>query len=86
MTSILMEDLKRKTFFFILASSRTPPPLPPPVVVVVDSPSPPPPPPKRSCCDFCFKCESGYSWYDLHGKGRYSNAFRASLGRAYCSL
>ena len=77
-----MEDLKRKTFFFILASSRTPPPLPPPVVVVVDSP----PPPKRSCCDFGFKCESGYSWYDLHGKGRYSNAFRDSLGRAYCSL
>ncbi|RMX47229.1 hypothetical protein pdam_00012900 [Pocillopora damicornis] len=48
-----------------VVQARTPPPLPPPVVVVVDSP----PPPKRSCCDFCFKCESGYSWYDLHGKG-----------------
>ena len=82
MTYILMEDLKRKTFFFILASSRTPPPLPPPVVVVVDSP----PPSKDSCVDFCFKCESGHSWYDLQGKGRYSNAFRTSLATAFCSL
>ncbi|RMX47246.1 hypothetical protein pdam_00012899, partial [Pocillopora damicornis] len=48
-----------------VVQARTPPPLPPPVVVVVDSP----PPSKDSCVDFCFKCESGYSWYDLQGKG-----------------
>ena len=45
-----------------------------------------PPPSNDGCCDFCFKCESGYNWYDLQGKGRYSNAFRASLARAHCSL
>nr|XP_058945687.1 uncharacterized protein LOC131773761 [Pocillopora verrucosa] len=58
------------------------PALPPPQVVVIDSP----PPSNDGCCDFCFKCESGYNWYDLQGKGRYSNAFRASLARAHCSL
>ena len=77
-----MENLKGKTFFFILASFRTPPIQPPPAMVVVDSP----PPSKHGCVDFCFKCESGHSWYDLQGKGRYSNAFRASLATAFCSL
>ena len=76
MTSILMED------FLILASSRTPPLQPPPEVAEVDSP----PPSKHSCVHFCLECESGYSWYDMHGKGGYSDAFRASLARPLCSL
>ena len=76
MTSILMEELKRKTFCLFW-------PLPGHLPhYVVNSP----PPSKDSCVDFCFKCESGYSWYDLQGKGRYSNTFRGSFARAYCSL
>nr|XP_058945685.1 uncharacterized protein LOC131773759 [Pocillopora verrucosa] len=48
-----------------VVQARTPPIQPPPVMVVVDSP----PPSKHGCVDFCFKCESGHSWYDLQGKG-----------------
>ncbi|CAH3109309.1 unnamed protein product [Pocillopora meandrina] len=63
LTDTVAENSTRKTFS-ILASSRTLPPLPAPQVVVIDSP----PPSNDGCCDFCFKCESGYSWYDLQGK------------------
>ncbi|CAH3109323.1 unnamed protein product [Pocillopora meandrina] len=39
------------------------PALPPP-------PPPPPPPPKEfSWVDCCFKCDSGYEWYEPSGKG-----------------
>lgn len=39
------------------------PALPPP-------PPPPPPPPKEfSWVDCCFKCDSGYEWYEPGGKG-----------------
>ncbi|PFX27353.1 uncharacterized protein LOC111327726 [Stylophora pistillata] len=44
---------------------RTSPALPPPGVTVVHSP----PPSDEGCVDACCKCESGYEWYDLQGKG-----------------
>ena len=71
------------TFFLILSIlARTSPLLSPPGVVVVDSR----PPSNDSCADFCFKHETRYSWYDLRGKARHSDAFRASLVRAHFSL
>ena len=71
------------TFFLILSIlARTSPLLSPPGVVVVDSRLPS----NDSCADFCFKHETRYSWYDLRGKARHSDAFRASLVRAHFSL
>ena len=77
-TSIFCAE--KKNIFSILA--RTSPLLPPPGVVAVDSR----PPSNTSCADFCFKHETRYSWYDLRGKARHSDAFRASLVRAHFSL
>ena len=77
-TSIFCAE--KKNIFSILA--RTSPLLSPPGVVVVDSR----PPSNDSCADFCFKHETRYSWYDLRGKARHSDAFRASLVRAHFSL
>ena len=71
---------EKEKHFSILA--RTSPLLSPPGVVVVDSR----PPSNDSCADFCFKHETRYSWYDLRGKARHSDAFRASLARAHFSL
>ncbi|PFX27352.1 uncharacterized protein LOC111327725 [Stylophora pistillata] len=48
-----------------IVQARTSPALPPPGVIVVDSR----PPPDDGCIDTCFKCESGYEWYSLRGKG-----------------
>ena len=71
------------TFFLILSIlARTSPLLPPLGVVAVDSRAPS----NASCADFCFKHETRYSWYDVRGKARHSDAFRASLVRAHFSL
>ena len=77
---ILRYFVRKRKHFSILA--RTSPLLSPPGVVVVDSR----PPSNDSCADFCFKHETRYSWYDLRGKARHSDAFRASLARAHFSL
>ena len=70
----------KEKHFSILA--RTSPLLSPPGVVVVDSR----PPSNDSGAELCFKHETRYSWYDLRGKARHSDAFRASLVRAHFSL
>ena len=50
---------------------------PSPSVVVVDES--PPSPSECSCVDCCFRCDSGYQWYDLQGKGK--NLRKVSLNQ-----
>lgn len=50
---------------------------PSPAVVVVDES--PPSSNEFSCVDCCFRCDSDYKWYHLHGKGK--NLRKDSLNR-----
>ncbi|CAH3104537.1 unnamed protein product [Porites lobata] len=52
-----------------LVTQPCPPPvLPSPPVILPNSP----PPKEFSWVKCCFKCESGYEWYEIGGKGKYS--------------
>ncbi|XP_073255880.1 uncharacterized protein [Porites lutea] len=51
----------------VTAQPSAPPALPSPPAVV--SRDPPSPPKEFSWVECCFKCESGYEWYELGGKG-----------------
>ena len=58
------------TDILFLSTFSAPPALPSPPPVV--SRDPPSPPKEFSWVKCCFKCESGYEWYELGGKGKYS--------------
>ena len=50
-----------------LSTFSAPPALPSPPVVSRD----PSPPKEFSWVECCFKCDSGYEWYELGGKGKF---------------